>query len=106
MLQLYFAASQNKIHVTAPRDLKQTLPAKPDLILDIPRTNKARFIGGYIDLMKPHCVNNIIIGNLGSLEVLLLACDDGDVLAYYTHAIHHAFVSASGCGPDLPKLQP
>lgn len=30
----------------------------------------------------------MIIGNLGSYEVLLMVCDDGDIIAYYTHQLH------------------
>jgi hypothetical protein len=86
-IQLYFAASTDKIHITAPRGLRQTIPGIPDLILDIPRTAAAIKLGGYIDESIPHCVNHIKIGNLGNLEVLLIACDDGDVIAYYTHVL-------------------
>jgi hypothetical protein len=35
----------------------------------------------------------MLIGNLGTHEVLLLGCDDGDVLAYYTHSISFAVLS-------------
>ncbi|KAE9381566.1 hypothetical protein N431DRAFT_539185 [Stipitochalara longipes BDJ] len=82
---LYFAASTDKIHITVPRDLRQTLPGIPDLELELPRTTAGIKLGGYIDETIPHCINHIKVGNLGSLEVLLIACDDGDVLAYYTH---------------------
>lgn len=27
------------------------------------------------------------VGLLGDLEILLMGCDDGDVLAYYTHQL-------------------
>jgi hypothetical protein len=82
---VYFAASTDKIHITVPQDLRQTLPGTPDRILDPPRTPAGIKLGGYIDEAIPHCINHIKVGNLGSLEVLLIACDDGDVLAYYTH---------------------
>lgn len=36
-----------------------------------------------------------MIGNLGHLEVLFFAFDDGDVGAYYTHTIAHYILSAS-----------
>lgn len=26
---------------------------------------------------------------MGNREVLFMACDDGDVLAFYTHVLHH-----------------
>ena len=57
-------------------------------------------------------MNSIMVGNLGILEVVFFAFDDGDVGAYYTHAIagyikanseyHHGF---SGHPPrqQLPK---
>jgi hypothetical protein len=89
LAQLYFVASTDKIHITAPRNLQQTLPGIPDLILKLPRTPAGIKLGGFIDEALPHCVNHIKVGNLGSLEVLLIACDDGDVLAYYTHILQN-----------------
>lgn len=83
--QLYFAAYKDKIHVTIPRGLKQLLPGKPSLIVNLPRTLDGRRIGGTIDRTHPHFVNNILVGDLGSQEILLVACDDGDILAFYTH---------------------
>lgn len=35
-------------------------------------------------------MNYITVGDLGKLEILLLAFDDGDVIAYYTHHIARA----------------
>lgn len=75
------------MHVTIPQGLKQILPGKPDLILDLPVSDRSIIVGGYIDVTRPHCVNHMIIGNLGTHEILLMSCDDGDVLAYYTHVI-------------------
>ena len=37
---------------------------------------------GYIDRRKPHAANHIRVGNLGLKEILLIACDDGDVIGY------------------------
>jgi hypothetical protein len=87
--QLYFSASTDEIHITAPRDLRQTLPGIPDLILDLPRTPAGVKLGGFIDETIPHCVNHIKVGNLGNLEVILVACDDGDVIAFYTHLLQN-----------------
>jgi len=36
----------------------------------------------------PHAVNNILVAELGDEEILLCACDDGDVIAYWTKSIH------------------
>lgn len=86
-MQLYFAAYQDAIHVTIPRGLQQMLPGKADLVLKPSASPQALNVGGYIDHLLPHCINHIIVGNLGEYEILLIACDDGDVLAYYTHVI-------------------
>ena len=43
--------------------------------------------GGALDHRFPHQINHIIVGDLGDLEIVLFAYDDGDVVAYYTHAI-------------------
>ncbi|KAG0650989.1 hypothetical protein D0Z07_2527 [Hyphodiscus hymeniophilus] len=84
---LYFAAYQDKIHVTIPQGLKQTIRSIPDLIIDLPTSKDGLLVGGYLDRLHGHSVNHIITGNLGALELLLVACDDGDILAYYTHSI-------------------
>jgi hypothetical protein len=47
-------------------------------------------IGGVINPSHGHCVNHLIIGNLGDDEIVLVSCDDGDVLAYYTNVINEA----------------
>jgi hypothetical protein len=70
-----------------PHGLKQILPGTPNLILTLPISREAINVGGYIDPSRPHCVNNMLVGNLGTHEILLMACDDGDIIAYYTHAI-------------------
>ncbi|SPQ17860.1 6d3c751f-4505-4dd6-ac4f-3af93eb9be9c [Thermothielavioides terrestris] len=84
---LYFAAYQDRIYVYQPRRSAPRILPSQSLILQ-PRPSKyADFAGGAIDPRFPHQVNHIIVGNLGLLEIVLLAYDDGDVIAYYTHAI-------------------
>ena len=51
-----------------------------------------------IDRRFGHQVNHIIVGNLGNLEIVLMAYDDGDVIAYYTHAIARC-IKGSGDHP-------
>jgi hypothetical protein len=51
--------------------------------------------------MHGHNVNHIIVGNLGVLEIVLMACDDGDVIAYYTHTIQAA-IKSPGNQPIRP----
>jgi hypothetical protein len=37
--------------------------------------------------MHPHAVNSMLVENLGTQETLVCACDDGDILVYYTKKI-------------------
>jgi hypothetical protein len=76
-----------------PEGLKQTISGKPNLIIDLPRSDEATRIGGYIDRINGHNVNHIVIGNLGELEIVLVACDDGDVIAYFTNSIQTVILS-------------
>lgn len=41
-------------------------------------------MGGFIDRARPHCINHMITGFLGSEEIVLACYDDGDIVAYYT----------------------
>lgn len=68
----------------------------------------ARQIGGYIDRVGHHQMNNLIIGDLGDEEILLFACDDGDILAYYTSKIENRLLYLeSGHSPDgMDPVQP
>ena len=52
-------------------------PSSPGLVGHMPRT-------------KPHAVNHLIVANLGTLEIVLIAHDDGDVVAFYTHDVERA----------------
>ncbi|CZS91256.1 uncharacterized protein RAG0_01970 [Rhynchosporium agropyri] len=84
---LYFVACGDKIHITKPRNLYQSIPLYPDLVIGLPRSIEAHSVGGYIDPIHPHDVNNMKVGKLGNREILLIVCDDGDVLAYYTRPL-------------------
>ncbi|KAK4129326.1 hypothetical protein N657DRAFT_639929 [Parathielavia appendiculata] len=84
---LYFAAYQDKIYVYQPRRAAPQILPSPSLILH-PRPSKlGQERGGVLDRRFPHQVNHLIVGNLGDSEIVLLAYDDGDVIAYYTKAI-------------------
>jgi CRT10 len=92
--QLYFAAYQDHIHVFQPKKAPQILPP-PSVVLHLKPTKVGKVIGGAIDRSFPHQVNNLMVGNLGDLEVLFFALDDGDVGAYYTHTIAR-YITANG----------
>ncbi|KAK4191767.1 hypothetical protein QBC35DRAFT_485858 [Podospora australis] len=83
---LYFAAYQDKIHVFVPGKAPRFLPP-PSLILTPVRTKLAKLYPGEIDRKFSHQVNNLIVGNLGNLEIVLFAFDDGDVGAYHTNVL-------------------
>jgi hypothetical protein len=53
----------------------------------LPISDDAILVGGDIDPSHGHYVNHLIIGNLGDEEIVLVSCDDGDVLAYHTNVI-------------------
>ncbi|KXX80121.1 hypothetical protein MMYC01_204328 [Madurella mycetomatis] len=92
--RLYFAAYQDRVYVFQPQRAPRILPP-PSLILH-PRPSKlAVLYGGYIDKVFGHQINHMIVGNLGNLEIVLFAYDDGDVTAYYTHAITRCIAANS-----------
>jgi len=45
---------------------------------------------GHMPRTKPHAVNHLIVDDLGNLEIVLVAHDDGDVVAFYTHDLERA----------------
>ncbi|RAL66875.1 hypothetical protein DID88_007657 [Monilinia fructigena] len=104
---IYFAAFKDTIHVTRPRTLNQILPGVPDLILRLPVSKNA---GPAVFPDRPHCINNMMIGNLGSKEILLFCCDDGDVTAYYTDLIAEELqqqtVESTGSSIPIANTQP
>ncbi|KAK4202450.1 CRT10-domain-containing protein [Triangularia verruculosa] len=104
---LYFAAYQDKIHVYQPQRAPRILPP-PCLVLHPGPTMLARLYPGELDRRFSHQINNMIVGNLGNLEIVLFAFDDGDVGAYYTHTLVHwikTFPKQDGTGPS-PRHSP
>lgn len=72
-----------------PQRAPQILPSV-SLILRPPPSRLGKLTGGVLDRSFPHQVNYVTVGDLGDHEILLLAFDDGDVIAYYTHLIAQA----------------
>jgi hypothetical protein len=85
---LYFVALETSIRVYQPTFPFQTLGAKPSLT--IPPTLAEPNAQGYIDTRQSHTINHIIVGDLGTEEILLVATDSGNVAAYHTKAIRDA----------------
>lgn len=63
----------------------QVIPCKPELVLSLPKSRDG--LRGYIDPHRPHAVNQLVVADLGVEEVLVAACDDGDVIAYSVRSI-------------------
>ncbi|MCJ1311621.1 hypothetical protein MMC25_005294 [Agyrium rufum] len=82
---IYFVAYAASIHVYKPTFPSQTLGSRPVLIIRLPRSTPHR--SGWISEWYPHAVNRVLVDNLGHEEILLCACDDGDVIGYYVKAI-------------------
>ncbi|KAI9831993.1 MAG: hypothetical protein M1826_002722 [Phylliscum demangeonii] len=96
---LYFVASLDKIHVFEPQYSYQLLDDTPDLTLAPPPSRHG--LPGHIDPSTPHAFNHLLMGELGTEEVLACACDDGDVLLYHTRAIANRIKSQKQL--SLPK---
>ena len=54
-------------------------------MLPLPRSRWG--LRGYLDPSHPHAVNHLIVSYLGHEEILVAACDDGDVISYTTRSI-------------------
>ncbi|KAF7679325.1 mitochondrial carrier [Alternaria burnsii] len=84
---LYFLASVDEVHVYQPSFPDQNLPSEAELVLHPPKTG---VVGQGIDPSNPHSITRIIVDYLGNEEILLLACDDGDVVGYRIQDIQRA----------------
>jgi hypothetical protein len=82
-------------------NLQHLLPREPSLVLEPAPSRIARHIGGHIDNRRYHQVNHVITGRLGPREILLLAYDDGEVIAYYTRDIAKYVENITGLGADV-----
>ncbi len=85
---LLFVAYTDKLHVFQPQFPAQVISTKPQLEFKLPTTQHG--LAGYIDPEHPHAVNQLVVGDLGNEEILVAACDDGDVVAYSTRHILNA----------------
>ena len=82
---LYFVAYSENVYVFEPQFPDQVLPLSPVLIIYLSASRPG--LRGYIDHRKPQAANHIIIRDLGEEEILLIACDSGDVIGYTTRSI-------------------
>jgi hypothetical protein len=88
---LYIVAYRNQIHISRPRScISHCLPSTPDLVLTPGASPMSFQVGGTLDEDFPHQVNHLMVGDFGEEEILLMAYDDGDIIAYYTRHIEEA----------------
>lgn len=89
---LFFAASGDCIAVYQPEFPYQKLKRHPALLIRPELANANAF--GYMNISghraENHYINHLVVGELGSQEILLLATDSGNIEAYYTAAIQGA----------------
>jgi hypothetical protein len=83
----------------------QILPA-PSLILQPKRSKLGKTTGGTIDAGFAHQINHVMVGELGKFEVLFMAYDDGDVVAYFTHIIANSIKANREQGNDSSGYAP
>ncbi|KAF2280410.1 uncharacterized protein EI97DRAFT_478352, partial [Westerdykella ornata] len=96
----YFVAHGKVISVYEPLFGDQAL-GSPVIVLHPPVSVPAP--QGYIDPRNPHDIDRLHVDYLGRKEVLLVACDDGDVVGYYVSAIKNA---VEGRTPGAPVQEP
>jgi len=97
LYNLYFLACNDTVHVYQPSFPDQNLSNEPQLILRLPLSPHAA--GGGIDPQDSHSVTRVHVDYLGCDEILLAACDDGDVIGYRVHEIQRA-LEAHKSSPD------
>ncbi|KAH7411550.1 hypothetical protein DE146DRAFT_602236 [Phaeosphaeria sp. MPI-PUGE-AT-0046c] len=81
---LYFVACNDSILVHQPEFPDQNL-SEPKFILQPPVS--APNLEPYIDDEDPHSITRILVDYLGNDEILLVTCDDGDVIGYRVEEI-------------------
>jgi hypothetical protein len=85
---LYLIASNENVIVYKPEFPFQRLGRRPQLA--IPPSLAKPSAEGYIDRHRPHSINHLVVGDLGTEEILLLATDSGNITAYYTKSVEEA----------------
>ncbi|KAF2129050.1 hypothetical protein P153DRAFT_30849 [Dothidotthia symphoricarpi CBS 119687] len=85
---LYFVVCNDTIHVYNPSFPNQRLSHEPVFILYPPVSSP--HLRPSIDPEDPHSISRIHIDHLGHEEIVLVACDDGDVVGYRVDEIQRA----------------
>lgn len=89
---LYIVACEDELHVYQPQFPDQKLTSEAALVIPLPSSRSG--LPGNFHNSNPHAVNHIIVADLGREEIVLCACDDGDVVGYWTRTINNAVMKA------------
>ena len=84
----YFVAILDSIYVFKPQYPDQTISSEPAGIIELLPSRSG--LRGQINASTPQGVNHLIVRDLGNEEILLVACEGGDIIAYTTKAIERA----------------
>ncbi|KAF2790781.1 hypothetical protein K505DRAFT_419597 [Melanomma pulvis-pyrius CBS 109.77] len=96
---VYFVACNDAIHVYQPSFPDQSLSNEP-FVLHIPVTSPGLL--GAVHYENSHAINRLQVEFLGREEIVLVACDDGDVVGYRVHEIQRAI---EGGGKSLDQIR-
>ena len=89
---LYIVAFHDVLHIsrTVFGDTYPENAAAGDWSMQFNLEPSSPGLPGHMPRTKPHAVNHLIVDDLGNLEIVLVAHDDGDVVAFYTHDLERA----------------
>ena len=93
---LFFVAYGARVYVYTPQFPSQRIPEQPAVIISPPTSKPG--LQGYLDEYNPHALNQIVVGELGTEEILVCVHDDGDVVVYMVRTIASA-ISRKNSGP-------
>ncbi|KAI9802805.1 MAG: hypothetical protein M1833_001404 [Piccolia ochrophora] len=99
---LYFEVQRVLIAVFEPQYPDQILTQEP--VYDFIPLVSSPSRPGYIDVRNPHAINHIVVAELGDEEILVCACDDGDILAWRIRNIVDTIQSSKA--PDGTRVPP
>lgn len=106
---LYFVASNENVIVYKPEFPFQRLGRRAQLAIAPALANPNA--QGYIDRHRPHAINHLMVDDLGTEEILLLATDSGNITAYYTKSVEEAiqrqpYRFTTNAAGDLTDVRP
>lgn len=95
---LYFVACNETIYIYEPTFPCQTLDYGNSFVLHPPKTSPN--LPSHIDPEDPHSITRLHVDYLGTDEVLIVTCDDGDAIGYRVPEIFRAIESRRNLPPE------